>query len=129
MLFFDLWEPSLLWRGRLDIANNKVVEGEVTTNKKRFGLFPYTETLATFEAELLAPGQKLPTVVLPNFSDLRFTVRFEFKLCHYHGALQNKLYCSQSSRGRIPGNTHSSLLSYDILLVICLPCLLIASAS
>jgi hypothetical protein len=82
MLFFDLWEPSILWRGRLDVANNKIVEGEVTTNKKRFGLFPYTETLATFEAELLAPGQKLPTVVLPNFSDLRFTVSGQFRSHH-----------------------------------------------
>jgi hypothetical protein len=74
MLFFDLWEPSILWRGRLDIASNKIVDGEVITNKKRFGLFPYTETLATFEAELLMPGQKLPTVVLPKFGDLRFAV-------------------------------------------------------
>ena len=74
MLFFDLWEPSILWRGRLDMSSNKIVDGEVITNKKRFGLFPYTETLATFEAELLMPGQKLPTVVLPKFGDLRFAV-------------------------------------------------------
>lgn len=57
------------------MTNKKIVEGEVTTNKKRFGLFPYVETLATFEAELLAPGQKLPNVVLPDFSNLRFMVR------------------------------------------------------
>lgn len=76
MLFFDLWEPSILWRGRLDMACNKIVDGEVITNKKRFGLFPYTETLATFEADLLMPGQKLPTVVLPKFGDLRFAVSF-----------------------------------------------------
>lgn len=56
------------------MSSNKIVDGEVITNKKRFGLFPYTETLATFEAELLMPGQKLPTVVLPKFGDLRFAV-------------------------------------------------------
>lgn len=77
MLFFDLWEPSILWRGRLDTTNSKIVDGEVITNKKRFGLFPYTETLATFEAELLAPGKKLPTISLPSFSDQRFAVRVE----------------------------------------------------
>ena len=79
MLFFDLWEPSILWRGRLDAASEKIVEGEVITNKKRFGLFPYTETLATFEADLLAPGKKLPTVILPSFGDQRFAVRFQLK--------------------------------------------------
>ena len=79
MLFFDLWEPTLIWRGKLDIANNKVVDGEVITNKKRFGLFPYTETLATFTAELLVPGRKLPTVDLPKFSEQRFAV----SLCTY----------------------------------------------
>lgn len=57
------------------MASDKIVDGEVITNKKRFGLFPYTETLATFEAQLLMPGQKLPTVVLPKFGDLRFAVR------------------------------------------------------
>ena len=77
MLFFDLWEPTLLWRGKIDIANNKIIEGEVTTNKKRFGLFPYTETIATFEAELLSPGKKLPTVDLPSFSDQRFQVKHD----------------------------------------------------
>ena len=81
MLFFDLWEPSILWRGRLDMTTKKIVDGEVITNKKRFGLFPYTETLATFEAELLLPGQKLPNVVLPKFGDLRFAVSV-FKVDH-----------------------------------------------
>lgn len=84
MLFFDLWEPSILWRGRLDSASDKIVEGEVITNKKRFGLFPYTETLATFEAELLAPGKKLPTVNLPSFSDQRFAVRDEMPFIDTH---------------------------------------------
>lgn len=72
MLFFDLWEPSILWRGRIDPFTNKIVDGEVITNKKRFGLFPYTETLATFTADLLMPGVKLPNVNLPNFADLKF---------------------------------------------------------
>lgn len=61
--------------------SKKIVDGEVITNKKRFGLFPYTETLATFEAELLIPGQKLPSVVLPKFGDLRFAVSV-FKFDH-----------------------------------------------
>mmetsp|Transcript_8986 Transcript_8986/g.8875 ORF Transcript_8986/g.8875 Transcript_8986/m.8875 type:complete len:282 (+) Transcript_8986:100-945(+) len=72
MLFFDLWEASILWRGKLDPVNNRITDGEVITNKKRFGLFPYTETLATFEADLLMPGKKLPEVELPSFEDLRF---------------------------------------------------------
>jgi hypothetical protein len=45
MLFFDLWEASILWRGKLDPFNNKITDGEVITNKKRFGIFPYTEVL------------------------------------------------------------------------------------
>jgi len=75
MFFFDLWEKTVTWSGQLDVARARVVDGVVTTNKKRFGIFPYAETLATFEAELLLPGQKLPDVVLPKFSDLNFLVR------------------------------------------------------
>ena len=75
MYFFDLWEKTLLWRGELDMKNERIVNGQVIANKKRFGLFPYTETVATFEAELLAPGNKLPDVVLPNFADMNFLVR------------------------------------------------------
>ena len=75
MYFFDLWEKTLLWRGQLDMKNERIVNGQVIANKRRFGLFPYTETLATFEAELLAPGKKLPDVVLPNFADMNFLVR------------------------------------------------------
>jgi hypothetical protein len=74
MFFFDIWEPTILWRGRLDVENQKIVEGEVITNKKRFGLFPYTETLATWEAQLLTPGEKLPEVKLPSMADMRFVV-------------------------------------------------------
>ena len=76
MYFFDLWEKNLLWRGELDMNNARIVNGQVLANKKRFGLFPYTETVATFEADLLEPGNKLPDVVLPNFADMNFLVSY-----------------------------------------------------
>ena len=79
MFFFDLWEKTLLWRGRLDMTNGRIVNGEVIANKKRFGIIPYTETLATFEADLLPPGQKLPDVQLPNFSELNFLPPEDFE--------------------------------------------------
>jgi len=33
MFFFDIWEPSILWRGELDFDTMRVVKGEVVTNK------------------------------------------------------------------------------------------------
>ena len=75
MLFFDIWEKNILWRGQLSSDGSRIVNGEVITNKKKFGLFPYTEILATFEADLLTPGMKLPDVKLPSFADLTFVVR------------------------------------------------------
>jgi hypothetical protein len=118
MLFFDLWEPTILWRGRLDVASSRIVEGEVTTNKKRFGLFPYTETLATFEAELLAPGQKLPTVVLPNFSDLRFTVSDHSESYFYFMLPKCHQFVSIFFLGRLPGIGHNLQLLHGISFVI-----------
>lgn len=79
MLFFDIWEPNILWRGTLDIATKKVTGGQVLTTKKRFGIFPYKEVLATFSADVYAPGQELPSVELPNYSDLRFDPPEDFE--------------------------------------------------
>lgn len=72
MYFFDLDETSILWRGELDAATGRVTKGECLTNKKRFGVLPYSVTLATWEAELLAPGEALPDVVLPRLSEQLF---------------------------------------------------------
>lgn len=68
MYFFDIDETSVLWRGELDFATGRVTKGECVTNKKRWGLFPYSVTLATWEADLLRPGEELPTVPLPKLS-------------------------------------------------------------
>jgi hypothetical protein len=74
MFFFDIWEKQILWRGQIDPSGTKVFDGVVQTNKKRFGIFPYTETLATFTANILERGEKLPDVELPKFRDLSFVV-------------------------------------------------------
>lgn len=79
MLFFDIWEPNILWRGNLDMSAMRVTGGQVLTTKKRFGLFPYQEVLATFTAEIFVPGQELPAVDLPNYSDLRFDPPDDFE--------------------------------------------------
>lgn len=79
MFFFDIEEPSILWRGQIDKANMKIIDGVVITNKKRFGLIPYTETLATFTANLLPPGAALPDIRVPKLSDQRFVPPIEFE--------------------------------------------------
>lgn len=66
MYFLDIWEPSILWRGK--IVGNKIVDGEVLTNKKRFGIFPYKETLATFQSDIIPPGGAVPEVKFPQFT-------------------------------------------------------------
>ena len=71
LYFFDIWEPSILWRGELDMNNMKILSGEVTTNKKRFGIFPYTETLATFTADIYPPNSdNVPVLDVPNLKDI-----------------------------------------------------------
>jgi hypothetical protein len=52
----------------------KITDGVVLTNKKKFGLFPYTETLAEFTADIYPPGKKLPEIELPNFKAQQFSV-------------------------------------------------------
>lgn len=71
LYFFDIWEPSILWRGDIDMNNMKILSGEVTTNKKRFGIFPYTETLATFTADIYPPNSdNVPVLDVPNLKDI-----------------------------------------------------------
>lgn len=72
MYFFDIWESSILWRGDLDAKNGLVKNGEVITNKKRFGIFPFQEKLATFEGKVYFPDEELPDVALPKMEDQKF---------------------------------------------------------
>jgi hypothetical protein len=72
MYLLDLWDSSLLLRGELDMFNMRVSNGEMVTNKKRFGLIPYKETVGTFEADLFSPKDKLPVFDVPKVSDLSF---------------------------------------------------------
>ena len=72
MFFLDLWENTIIWRGKLDLNNNKILNGEIIANKKRFGFIPYKDTVATFEATLYSPKEKLPTFNIPRFSDQSF---------------------------------------------------------
>ena len=60
VLYFNLKESSILWGGTYDKKTNKIIDGTVTTNKKRFGLFPYKETLATFTADVYPAGKFIP---------------------------------------------------------------------
>jgi hypothetical protein len=55
MFFYDT-EKTILWKGTLDMKNKKIVNGQVITNKKRFGLFSYEKELAKFEGSLIEPG-------------------------------------------------------------------------
>jgi hypothetical protein len=55
-----------------------VKNGQVITNKKRFGIFAYQETLATFEGKVYFPDETLPKVELPNLSDQRFLPPADF---------------------------------------------------
>ena len=45
LLFYDIWEKSILWKGKFNKNTMTIENGEVVTNKKRFGIFPYTDTL------------------------------------------------------------------------------------
>ena len=72
MYLLDLWDSSLLLRGELDMFNMRVSNGEMVTNKKRFCLIPYKETVGTFEADLFSPKDKLPVFDVPKVSDLSF---------------------------------------------------------
>lgn len=74
LLFFDIWETSLLWKGEIDLNKNSnnsrlsLTNGKVLTNKKRFGIFPYVDTLATFDAIIYNKDEIAPKTILPNFN-------------------------------------------------------------
>eukprot|EP01039_Chlorochromonas_danica_P001907 gene1907-2085_t len=72
MLFFDIWENFLVWQGKLDVSKLKVIDGKVLNKKKRLGLFPYVDTIATFSADIYTAGQEPPRAVLPSASSLVF---------------------------------------------------------
>ena len=72
MFFFDLEDKTLLWRGDLDMEKGCVTNGVAIANKKRFGVVPYTETVATWTAEVFLPGEALPNVAVPQLKDQRF---------------------------------------------------------
>jgi len=73
MFFFDLQDKQLLWRGDLDMTTRRVTNGVCIANKKRFGVLPYTETVATWTADVLLPGEALPEVSMPKLSQQRFS--------------------------------------------------------
>lgn len=75
MLIFDIWENFLVWQGKVDASKLKVIDGKVLNKKKRFGLFPYVEDIATFSADIYIAGQEPPRAVLPPASALVFEVR------------------------------------------------------
>jgi hypothetical protein len=70
MFFMNVNANQLLWRGVYDKAAGKVINGEVTANMKRFFLFPYTKSCATFTADVYLPGQALPEFRFPDISKL-----------------------------------------------------------
>jgi hypothetical protein len=72
MLFFDIWEPTLLWKGDLDFTSMKVSNGVVLSRKKFLGIFPYTDTIATFTADVLKPEEDFPNIAMPK--SIKWTV-------------------------------------------------------
>jgi len=78
MFFFELEEKNILWRGDLDMERRRVENGQCITNKKRFGFIPYQETLATWTADVILPGEVLPTVALPKLSAQQFNPPADF---------------------------------------------------
>ena len=69
MFFFDLTEPNILWKGKLDMKSMTVTGGEISATKKRFGLIPYTETLGSFSGDLLPISEKTKGEKAPKFSN------------------------------------------------------------
>jgi len=78
MFFFDLWKPSVLWRGKLDLNSKKIVDGEVTGEKKILGFIPQSTTVATFTAKIYSPEEALPKRDIPKFSDQKFSPPSDF---------------------------------------------------
>jgi len=79
LLFFDIWEPTILWTGDINVRDNSIQNGKITTNKNKFGIFPYKDELAVFDAQLVANLADVPKLNLPNFSDQAFIAPFDFE--------------------------------------------------
>jgi hypothetical protein len=79
MFYFDLWEPNLVWKGTLDLENMKVTDGEVFANKKRFGLIPYQDSIATFSGDILPIADKAKMRAMPTFAAQRFVPPNDFE--------------------------------------------------
>lgn len=79
LLFFDIWEPTILWTGDINVRANTIQNGKITTNKNRFGIFPYKDELAVFDAKLVANTADIPKIELPNFADQSFIAPFDFE--------------------------------------------------
>ena len=83
LLFFDIWETSILWKGEIDLKNMdlnnlKLTNGKVLTNKKRFGIIPYVDTLGTFDAKIYNNDEEVPKAILPKFSKQNFLAPEDF---------------------------------------------------
>lgn len=66
LYFFDLSDRKLVWKANYDVANKRIVSGKVVATKKRLGLFPYEETLATFEGQVFLANEKKPVAETIN---------------------------------------------------------------
>ena len=85
MFFYDT-EKTILWKGTLDMKSKRIINGQVITNKKRFGLFSYEKELAKFEGNLIEPGGIVPIIEVPDLSEVPilppgdFLTPFDMKL-------------------------------------------------
>lgn len=52
------------------MKSKRIVNGQVITNKKRFGLFSYEKELAKFEARIIEPGESVPVIDIPSLSEI-----------------------------------------------------------
>lgn len=68
------------------MESKRIINGLVTTNSKRFGLFSYEKILANFEANLIEPGGIIPVIEIPELSQVPiappddFLTPFDMKL-------------------------------------------------
>lgn len=72
LFFFDIWEDTILWRGKIDLDKKRVTDGEIVTNKRRFGIIPYVEVLGTFTADVYSAEEEKPKIRLPVFPGNKF---------------------------------------------------------
>ncbi len=56
-----------------------VEDGRVLTNKKRFGIFSYVDTLATFHAHISLKGAPLPKMSIARLSDQKLLAPVDFE--------------------------------------------------